>query len=516
MKFIPKYITTDVLAEYGEHLTHEAYNEMVKLNSTQGDYNTMILNQLFNTDEGIQIPYLQNTINEIKTDQERLDNDMDDIIAEMIRIKGSLSKYTTFCDVRRMITESTQGFVKVNKLKAGENIDIVVDALNNVTISATSDVTKQYVDEHDILTLQESKAYTDDVIAQIDLSDYATIQYVDDAIAQIDLSDYATIQYVDDAIAAIPIPVVPTNVSAFINDVGYITSHDIPPVVESDPYFSASPAAGITSQDITDWNNKLSVETDPIFGASAAAGIQATDITAWNNKSDFSGNYNDLTNKPDLTISSILIAQGNDSRINLGVLERGFYDVSSYGEIIATPDGVSGYSLGQPHEYLIVTKKYADAAVNETFAYFIGCSNVTNSNTSLSYGPRIQEIYKTSNGLNKRNMKNQTTLNNIDITTVAQTITAKKTFNVLPESSIVPTTNNQLVNKAYVDGAIPTVPTNVSAFTNDAGYITGYTETDPVFLASIATQTTQTAGKVYDVTYINTMLGNIEALLGGI
>lgn len=27
--------------------------------------------------------------------------------------------------------------------------------------------------------------------------------------------------------------------------------------------------------------------------------------------------------------------------------------------------------------------------------------------------------------------------------------------------------------------AIPTVPTNVSAFTNDAGYITGYTETDP-------------------------------------
>ncbi|MBW7845558.1 MAG: DUF1566 domain-containing protein, partial [Bacteroidia bacterium] len=30
---------------------------------------------------------------------------------------------------------------------------------------------------------------------------------------------------------------------------------------------------------------------------------------------------------------------------------------------------------------------------------------------------------------------------------------------------------------------IPTVPTNVSAFTNDAGYITGYTETDPVFTA---------------------------------
>lgn len=33
---------------------------------------------------------------------------------------------------------------------------------------------------------------------------------------------------------------------------------------------------------------------------------------------------------------------------------------------------------------------------------------------------------------------------------------------------------------------IPTVPTNVSAFTNDAGYITGYTETDPVYSASAA------------------------------
>lgn len=39
-------------------------------------------------------------------------------------------------------------------------------------------------------------------------------------------------------------------------------------------------------------------ETDPVFSASAAAGISSTDITNWNNKSTFSGSYNDLTNKP--------------------------------------------------------------------------------------------------------------------------------------------------------------------------------------------------------------------------
>lgn len=40
------------------------------------------------------------------------------------------------------------------------------------------------------------------------------------------------------------------------------------------------------------------VETDPIYSSSPASEITAEDITNWNNKSDFSGNYNDLTNKP--------------------------------------------------------------------------------------------------------------------------------------------------------------------------------------------------------------------------
>ena len=47
-----------------------------------------------------------------------------------------------------------------------------------------------------------------------------------------------------------------------------------------------------------------------------------------------------------------------------------------------------------------------------------------------------------------------TSLNNISQTDYAQTISALKTFNVLPQSSIAPTTNNQLTNKKYVDDAI--------------------------------------------------------------
>lgn len=155
------------------------------------------------------------------------------------------------------------------------------------------------------------------------------------------------------------IPTVPTNISAFTNDVGYLTS-------ESDPVFSGSAAAGITSSDISSWtakqealvsgtniktinntsllgsgditaaqlgfstvatsgsysdlSNKPTIptktsdltndsgyitgytETDPIFSASAASGISSSDITSWNGKaevSDIPTKTSDLTNDGD-------------------------------------------------------------------------------------------------------------------------------------------------------------------------------------------------------------------------
>ncbi len=51
-------------------------------------------------------------------------------------------------------------------------------------------------------------------------------------------------------------------------------------------------------------------ETDPVFAASAAHGITAQDITAWNAKSDFSGSYNDLTDKPTIPTQTQLSVTG--------------------------------------------------------------------------------------------------------------------------------------------------------------------------------------------------------------
>ena len=124
---------------------------------------------------------------------------------------------------------------------------------------------------------------------------------------------------------------IPTKTSQLTNDAGFISSY-----TETDPIFTASASAGITSTDISNWNGKSDfsgsyndltnkptipsktsqlqndsgyitgyTETDPIFSASASASITSADITAWNNKSDFSGNYNDLTNKPTIPAAQV-------------------------------------------------------------------------------------------------------------------------------------------------------------------------------------------------------------------
>jgi hypothetical protein len=55
----------------------------------------------------------------------------------------------------------------------------------------------------------------------------------------------------------------------------------------------------------------LQTESDPVFGASPAAGITANDIGNWNNKSNFSGDYNDLTNKPTIPTSDAIRIDSN-------------------------------------------------------------------------------------------------------------------------------------------------------------------------------------------------------------
>ena len=141
-------------------------------------------------------------------------------------------------------------------------------------------------------------------------------------------------------------PTIPTKTSDLVNDGAdntstYVEADELATVATSGSYNDLSnkptiPAAQVNS----DWNavsgvaqilNKPTIptatsqltndsgfitgytETDPIFTASPAHSITNADITAWNNKSDFSGDYDDLTNKPTIpTKTSDLTNDGSD------------------------------------------------------------------------------------------------------------------------------------------------------------------------------------------------------------
>lgn len=69
-----------------------------------------------------------------------------------------------------------------------------------------------------------------------------------------------------------------------------------------------------STSDLINDSGFISSETDPVFAASPAHGITSADIANWNGKSDFSGAYADLTGKPTIpTVPTNVSAFNNDA-----------------------------------------------------------------------------------------------------------------------------------------------------------------------------------------------------------
>lgn len=115
-------------------------------------------------------------------------------------------------------TDGTSTTFNVTNGKDGSGADIDVDS--ELSTTSTNPVQNKVIN-----SALNSKANTSSLASVATSGSYN------------DLSDKPTI------------PTVPTNVSAFTNDAGYLTSY-----TETDPIFSASPASGITSADIAKWD----------------------------------------------------------------------------------------------------------------------------------------------------------------------------------------------------------------------------------------------------------------------
>ena len=210
--------------------------------------------------------------------------------------------------------------------------------------------------------------------------------------------------------------------------------------------------------------------------ANTAIHVTAEDKTTWNNKSDFSGSYNDLTDKPtiptsasQLTNDAGYITSGDvQSQIDSSISGKvNTSDFNSYSATVETELGnkldASAYTPTDLSNYY--TKQETDDEIDEAVSGKTNESAFTShtgdSSIHLTTGDVQSQIDSSISGkTNQSDFSAHTANTDIHVTT-AQTASwdAKSDFSG---------SYNDLTDKP----TIPTVPTSNTAFTNDAGYIT--------------------------------------------
>ena len=283
------------------------------------------------------------------------------------------------------------------------------------------------------------------------------------------------------------IPTVPTNVSEFTNDAGYITSANVPTNV-SEFTNDAGYLTSFTEAQV------LSIGHDTIY----LTGGSYVKLPA-----GFSGDYNDLTNKPTIpTVPTNVSEFTNDAGYLTSFTEAQVLSIGhdtiylTGGSYVKLPAGFSG-------DYNDLTNKPTIPTVPTNVSEFTNDAGYLTSFTEaqvLSIGH--DTIYLTGGSYVKlpagfsgdyNDLTNKPTIPTVP-TNVSEFTNDAGYLTSFTEAQVLSTGHdtiyltggsyvklpagfsgnyNDLTNKP----TIPTVPTNVSEFTNDAGYLTSYTET---------------------------------------
>ena len=249
------------------------------------------------------------------------------------------------------------------------------------------------------------------------------------------------------------IPVVPTNVSAFTNDAGYLTQHQSLDGYATETWVGQQ-GYSTFSGDYEDLTNKPTIPTVP------------TNVSAFTNDAGyttFDGDYNSLTNKPTIPAAQV----NSDWNANSGV-----------SQILNKPSLATVATSGNYNDLtnkptIPATPVQSDWSQTDSTAL----DYIKNKPTVPS--GQIQSDWNQTNTSSVDYIKNKPNLFSGDY----NDLTNK------PSLATVATSGDydDLENKP----TIPVVPTNVSAFTNDAGYSTfsgSYNDlTNKPTLATVAT-----------------------------
>lgn len=218
-------------------------------------------------------------------------------------------------------------------------------------------------------------------------------------------------------------------------------------------------------------------EVDPIFRNSPAYTITYNDITYWNNKSNFSGNYEDLTNKPFIPTTTSQL--DNDS----GFITKNVNNLANY----TLSTNISEVGLTGNYSDLIdaptIPTKTSDLDNDSGFI-----DNTVNDLTNYTLTSNLATVATTGS---YSDLLNTPTLSAVATSGQYSDLLNKPTLSTVASTGDY----DDLINKP----TIPTVPTNVSAFNNDAGYITNTVNDLTNYTLSSSLATVATTGSYTDL-----------------
>ena len=230
-----------------------------------------------------------------------------------------------------------------------------------------------------------------------------------------------------------------------------------------------------------DFSSYLTTETDPVFLASDAAAVTAAKITNW----DTAYGWGDHGTQSYITLTNISAATAAAS--GGGTLTYS----NSTGVFTLTPPDLSGYLTAESDTLATVTARGATTSANVAVNDMTVNGNLTVIGTTTSNNQSTLNVAATEIVINDGQSGTPALNGSLKIDRGTGTDTAIR-WN--EGTDIWEFTNDGTTYNP--------IPTNNNQLTNGAGYLTSYTETDPVFAASVAAGITNT-----NVTNWNTAYG---------
>ncbi len=250
----------------------------------------------------------------------------------------------------------------------------------------------------------------------------------------------------------------------------------------------------LTESDLTDYVKNTDYATASKGGVvkiSGAFGISISNGTIYSDSKAYT-DYTNMSNNAFIskgTLENVITGKGlvSQSGVMTYLGDCGDYSTSNYLDITGIKKGIyvlSAYddkaiSLQMTFKGTTSTARYTQVGIGDRlfgYNYYIYISqDVTDEladNVSIGY-----LTFNTMGGGTNYDLKTRMTTikltnkmldlsvssydtRNLNLVDKEQSISRKKTFSVLPESSVTPTTNNQLVNKKYVDDSIASAITD--------------------------------------------------------